>query len=203
MGDTKRTTNPRGRGAALREEILAAVTRLLAARSSGEVTLRSIAREAGIAAPSIYPHFADRDAILDAVVARTFDELAGACSAAADGASSGTQRMHAVCDAYIAFARAHPGSYRILFERSAANLADTPRPYAAGIRAFDLLVDALCRMVADGTSTSTDPVADAQALWAALHGLVTLRPATPAFPWNTEAEIVVRLTTSLAHITPP
>ena len=40
----------------------------------------------GIAAPSIYPHFADRDAIVTAVVARVFDELAEAIKAGAAAA---------------------------------------------------------------------------------------------------------------------
>lgn len=62
-------------------------TRLLVrAASRDAVTLRSIAREAGIAAPSIYHHFADRDAVLDAVVSTTFEQLEAICARACDSA---------------------------------------------------------------------------------------------------------------------
>ena len=59
------------------------------AGSAEAVTLRAVAREVGIAAPSIYPHFADRDAIVTAVVARVFDELAAAIEAGRGGGRAG------------------------------------------------------------------------------------------------------------------
>ena len=198
----KRTINRRGQGSALREEILDAAGRLLAApESRGEVTLRAIAREAGIAAPSIYPHFADRDAVLDAVVSRTFAALQRACVDAAEGAESGATQVRAVCDAYATFVRERPGEYRILFDRSPVNLSEPPRPYPEGIRAFELLIQGLERMVSEGTSTSTDPVRDAQALWASLHGVLTLVPATPGFPWKPLDQILERYTSSLIEAT--
>src|ERR1700721_2366283 len=78
----RRRRNARGQGARLSEEIVAAALTLIDREGSAEaVTLRAVAREIGIAAPSIYPHFADRDAILAAVVARLFDELTDAIKA--------------------------------------------------------------------------------------------------------------------------
>jgi AcrR family transcriptional regulator len=196
----KRAVNRRGQGAGLREEIVEAAARLLGASASREaVTLRAIAREAGIAAPSIYPHFADRDAVLDAVVSRTFAELAQACSSAATGATSGVEEVRAICRAYAAFASNRPGQYQILFQRSPDNLSRTPQPYPEGIRAFELLSGALERMVAEGTSTSTDPTRDAQALWAALHGLATVVPATPGFPWRDATDLLDRLVEALTR----
>ncbi len=189
MVDTprKRTINRRGQGTELRQEILDAAARLLGASTSrGGVTLRAIAREAGIAAPSIYPHFADRDAVLDAVVGRTFDQLRAVVVEAAASTGSGAGQVRAICVAYLDFARRHPGQYRVLFDRVPADVSG--RTYPDGIAAFDLLLRALERSGAEGSSTSRDPVGDAQALWVALHGLATLVPATPAFPWRpTEA----------------
>ena len=71
-----RTRNRRGEGARLREDILAAATALLDELGTEEaVTLRAVARRAGITAPSIYSHFPDRQAILLAVVRDAFTEL--------------------------------------------------------------------------------------------------------------------------------
>src|SRR5271165_5817767 len=75
----KRHRNPRGQGARLTEDIVAGALALIERTGSDEaVTLRAVAREVGIAAPSIYAHFPDRDAIIMAVVLRVFDELTAA-----------------------------------------------------------------------------------------------------------------------------
>lgn len=199
MGARRRAINKRGQGSGLREEILQAASRLLIAAAARDgITLRAIAREAGIAAPSVYPHFADRDAILDAVISRAFAQLAQVCADAADGAASGAGQVRAICRAYAEFAADQPGEYRILFERSPANVSRQPHPYLEGIAAFDLLIRALQRMVAEGASTSSDPRRDAQALWAAIHGLVTLVPATPGFPWRPADDLLDRLIAALS-----
>src|SRR6187402_1454924 len=93
-----RVVNRRGQGERLRDEILDAASRLLATSGSRDaVTLRAVAREAAIAAPSIYPHFPNRDAVLDAVVVRTFDQLAAFCSAAGAQVPPGAARLDAIC----------------------------------------------------------------------------------------------------------
>ena len=165
-----RTINKWGEGQRLREEITQAARRLLGrATSRDAVTLRAIAREAGIAAPSIYKHFSNRDAVLDAVVSSTFDQLESVCENAFHQGVTGGERVRAISRAYVAFAVEHPSEYRILFERSAENRAANPRPYPAGIRAFGYLSDAMEQMTAEGTAASDDPVRAAEALWAALN----------------------------------
>jgi AcrR family transcriptional regulator len=188
---TKRSSNKRGSGGHLREEIVAAAEQLLAASGSSEaVTLRAIARQAGIAAPSIYPHFADRDAILDVVVNRAFETLARTCRDAAVGQSPGVAEIEAIATAYVGFARDHPGRYRILFERSSANIASPPRQYDEGIDAFGLLVEAVGRALLGVPADDQQPMLDAQTLFVALHGIATLPRALPAFRWLDEAALI-------------
>lgn len=194
--------NKRGQGAFLRAEILAATTRLLGGATSRDaITLRAIAREAGIAAPSIYAHFTDREDILDIVVAETFTLLESVCQQAAATADSGIGRIRAIGHAYLDFAAEHRSAYRILFERSAANNGPEPHTYPIGLRAFRSLLDAFTQAAAEASSPGTDPDPDpvraAQALWAALHGLVTVVPATPAFPWIPQHELVDHLIDAL------
>lgn len=197
---SKRATNRRGEGGALRGEILDAATRLLADASAREaVTLRAIAREAGIAAPSIYRHFADRNAILDAVVSQTFVELSRACAAAADGVPAGAHTVEAICRAYLDFAREDPGRYRVIFARSPPDMASPPTAYPDGIAAFALLQRAVEQCDERGTSTAAEVTRDAQCLLAALHGLATLVPATPAFPWIDVDTAVHRLVDALTR----
>ncbi|WP_432840953.1 TetR/AcrR family transcriptional regulator [Dactylosporangium sp. CA-092794] len=200
MKNRQRETNARGQGGRLREEILQAAAGLLERSSRDAVTLRAIARAAGIAAPSIYPHFADRDAILDAVVSRAFETLGEHCAVAAAGAENGAARVRAVAHAYAAFARERPGEYRLLFDRYPGNINPATPEYGSGRRAFQFLVDAIAEAAADGTGASADPMLDAQALWAALHGIHLLVPAMPGFPWRPIDEVVDHTITALAAL---
>jgi AcrR family transcriptional regulator len=180
--------------------------------SAEAVTLRAVAREAGIAAPSIYAHYPDRDAVLMAVVARIFDELTEAIeqghkSAGQDPAG----RLIAGCEAYLAFGLEHPARYGVLFSTQRPAAPDYPKPVMIGpdrrpvpgfgAETFALLVQAIQDCVTAGVSASTDVVADATAVWVALHGTVSLRTALPRFPWPDPAASVRQLVLSLAKVT--
>ena len=184
---TTRQVNRWGQGARLRDELLAAATRLLGrATSRDAVTLRAIARETGVAAPSIYKHFTDRDAVIDAIVAATFQELDEACGEAYRTTAPGPERVRAVSRAYVAYATANPDRYRVLFERSASNQSAAPGPYPTGLHTFQYLTESIAEADAGGDP----PFQQAEALWAALHGLVSLVASTPNFPWTPTAAIV-------------
>lgn len=72
-----RPRNRRGEGDHLRTEILVAVADLLDHGDERTATLRAVARAAGTAAPSIYPHFSDPQVIMLAVVREAFADLTG------------------------------------------------------------------------------------------------------------------------------
>lgn len=201
-----RARNRRGEGNRLREEIVAAAVALLDETGDEHaITLRSVARRVGIAAPSIYPHFPDQPAIMLAVVRGEFAEmensLRGALEAAGDDPR---QRLYAVCEAYLEFARLHPGRYRTMFGG-----LWTPTPGESSVTREDLatlggegmrmIVEALSDCVAAGQATSTDVVSDAVALWLGLHGLAHQRSVAHAFPWP--EDIADRVITALAHLT--
>lgn len=186
-----RRPNRWGEGGKLRDEIIDAATRLLEQTGSDDaVTLRAIARQAGIAAPSIYAHFPDSAAIISTVVGRTFDRFTADLRAVGPDISDPVDRLYALGHGYLRFARDHPELYRILFARTqhvarspAGNPASPPIHEAAGLEAFNILVDAIQACVDAGRSSSTRPVLDAIALWSALHGYSLLRDAVPYFPW--------------------
>ncbi|MFI1222476.1 MULTISPECIES: TetR/AcrR family transcriptional regulator [unclassified Streptomyces] len=201
-----RARNRRGEGGLLREEIVAAAKELLDETGDDRaITLRSVARRVGIAAPSIYPHFPDQPAIMFAVVTQEFAGLAAGLRAAVEEAGdSPRRRLHAVCDAYLAFGRLHPERYRTMFgglwmpdlDGSSVTAGDLA---ALGAESMRILVDALGDCVEAGESTSTDVPADAVALWVGLHGLAHQRAVSPSFPWP--EGIAARVITPLAHLT--
>src|SRR5271154_718496 len=103
-----RVPNRRGEGIKLRGEILDATRTLIEEHGEKAVTLRSVARTAGIGAPSIYAHFSDCDAIVSALVDDAFDELAALVTAANQRESDPVAKLRAACDAYVAFAMDRP-----------------------------------------------------------------------------------------------
>lgn len=201
-----RVRNRRGEGARLRDEIVVAAVGLL--EETGDesaVTLRSVARRVGIAAPSIYRHFPDQPAIMLAVVRDAFADLDEQLRTAMDAVGDEPRaRLTALCHSYLEFALARPGRYRIMFgglwtpDTNASSVTEEDVA-KLGQASMDRLAEALAECVAAGSATSDDPAADAVALWLGLHGLAHQRAVSPAFRWP--PGIADRVITALAHFT--
>jgi AcrR family transcriptional regulator len=208
-----RRRNARGQGVRLADDIVAGALALIDRTGSDEaVTLRAVAREIGIAAPSIYAHFADRDAIVMAVVLRVFDELSEAIEKGTAAAGPDpVRRLVAGCEAYLSYGLDHPARYGVLFAQRGMSPEDYCRPVSVGEDGRPVMefgaescaqrVPALEDGGAAGVSASTDAVADATAVWVALHGAVTLRTALPGFPWPELAAFARQLVLPLAQVT--
>jgi AcrR family transcriptional regulator len=195
---TTRVRNPRGSGTHLREEIVAAAIALIdETNDPGALTLRGIARRAGITAPSIYPHFPDLAAVITAALAASFDELRAAVQAALEGQDDPSRALIAAGLAYVQFGWDHPARYRLMF--AAGGYAPD------AVATFALVEHAIRNCAAAGASTSDDPHTDTWLMWAALHGVATLeKPARTDYqrlgPLNRPAmlETLIRRITRLA-----
>jgi len=166
-----RTRNPRGSGERLREEILlAAIALIEETNDPSALTLRGIARRAGISAPSIYPHFDNLPALIKTVLERSFHELAETVRDAMASQRQPATKLLAAGHAYVQFGWEHKARYRLMFSESgyAENAVET----------FSLVAAAIHSCVDAGVSRSTDPHGDTWTIWAALHGVATLeKPA--------------------------
>src|SRR5918997_2579168 len=120
-GERTRERNPQGEGGRLRDELIAAAGRLLAGDGDLDaLSLRGVAREAGVAAPSVYLHFASKEDLLRAVVGSHFAALQRAIEAGVASGFDPASRLLAGCLAYCRYAVEQPRSYELLF--------NTPRP---------------------------------------------------------------------------
>ncbi|MBB4688064.1 TetR/AcrR family transcriptional regulator [Amycolatopsis jiangsuensis] len=169
----------------LRDGIVAAAGELLdETGDESAVTLRSVARRAGITAPSIYRYFPDPPTILLAVAREAFVELAEETHAALDAAGDDQrQRLFACCHAYLRYADDHPGRYRAMFGGRCAPA--------------EVCTQLLTEVLSDDRAADTGPHADAVALWLGLHGLACQRALAPAYPWP--VGIADRLIVALAR----
>src|SRR3954470_6704851 len=183
-GERSRERSPQGEGARLREELIIAAGRLLAADVDVDaLSLRGVAREAGVAAPSVYLHFVSKDDLLRAVVNAHFTALQGAIETALATAHDPTSRLLAGCLAYCWYAVDHPGSYQLLFNTPGPGVRDPSFAGTSGAAAFQTLADGVAACIEAGVARPGDPFRIATDIWPALHGTVSLRRATTGFPW--------------------
>jgi AcrR family transcriptional regulator len=198
-----RARNRRGEGGRLREELIEAARRLLAAaQQEADVSIRAVTREAGAAPQSFYLQFASLDELLYAVYAVEYEELRQAMARAASQARDPQAQLAAVCTAYCQYAQEQPGRYRALTGvRGQPSHQDWDNRPLPGAPAFAMLHDTVARALAAAGSPA-DPFLAASTLWAALHGLVSLRASRPAFPWPSLADMVAAISAQALH-TPP
>ena len=109
----QRTDGPSGQGR--REQVLRAAERLFARHGYDGVGLREIASEVGIRAPSLFKHFASKQALYNLVLRDLFTNLAATLGAATRGPGDFAERLDDVVAAYIDFVVARPHFPAILF----------------------------------------------------------------------------------------
>ena len=201
-----RTRSARGQGDELREELLDAAETLLAElEDERRVTIRAIVERVGVTPPSLYLHFPDKAALIQAVVERRFAALAEATQAVAgplEAAGDPAAALRAGCRAYLDWARDNPGSYRVLFEVQ----RDTElqrEDGTTGSEAFDQLARRIATCQHAGMADVEAAAADiAAVVWAGLHGLATLTVLRKRFPWPPIDQMLDLLLTGVAGLPP-
>jgi AcrR family transcriptional regulator len=202
MGSVRtRQRNARGEGARLRVEIVEATIRLIDERVD-RLSLSAIAREAGIAQPSIYDHFPGVDSIRTEVIRRCYDDLIERISQAQRGVEDPVERLDVTCVAYLEYGAEFPHRYALLFQAE-RDQAEKRAVGDRGAAALQTLVDGIDACKTASRSTSADPYHDGVAVWSAIHGLTTLRASRPHFPQLHSEEMLRDIVHRLARIGAP
>lgn len=179
---SRRPAARRGQGDKLRGEIMQVTARQLEEFGDARaLSLRAIAREVGVAATSIYLHFDSLEAAIRAVKDQMFEEFGQALVAGLDAAPADPRaRLRALAAAYVEFALARPGTYKVLFSTRLNLRPDPEHGDFYGQGAFGLASDAL-RAARD---SDDDIRLLTTQMWCLMHGIVTLRADHPIFPWQ-------------------
>jgi AcrR family transcriptional regulator len=166
-----RTPGSAASGRDLRQDILDTARALIDEEGVAALSMREVARRAGVTHQAPYHHFGDRESILAELVTQGFDELARRLAAANNLAPSAGKRaaLLASGEAYIGFALSHPGVFRIMFRPDLCDPMRFPDLRQAGARAHAEL-ERLVRIV-HGNRLSA---ALASIYWAYVHGMACL-----------------------------
>jgi len=160
---------------ALREALLLAAEQVLERDGLAGLTLRAVAREAGVSHAAPKHHFGDLTGLVSELAAIGFRQF-GAAMAACDAASSPLERLVARPKAYVAYAQAHPGMYSLMFRTERLDLS-RPSLREAAETSFASLANAIGAMRREpisGDLLTLDQAAAIALAWSMVHGFTML-----------------------------
>lgn len=156
----------------LKTAILDAAESMLSRTSLDAISMRQLAREAGVSSGAPYHHFGDRSGLVAALCQRGFSRLG-------DMLRGGRERdgIRGMIETYLEFARNNQALYQLMFsvEATAGANAEALHPYAGPV--FTLLEEQLAQ-AGNPVSTEADGLT-AISVWCFMHGLASLGPASP------------------------
>ena len=196
---TPRGRNARGQGELLRADIVDAALRLLDELGDDQaLSLRAVAREVGIAATSVYIHFADRDALVLAAMEHCHAGLTAAVNDAESAAADPVAALRARAVLLGAWCRQHPGLYKVLHESTLNRRSDMSFKEEMAERT----TAAIRRCMDAGLAPRDDAQTVSLDLRTAVHGAVSMRVNQPELPWPPLQDQVDRFLTKLVGVPP-
>ncbi|WP_394763566.1 TetR/AcrR family transcriptional regulator [Phenylobacterium sp.] len=157
----------------LRRALIDAASRVLEAEGPSALSLRAVAREAGVSPAAPYHHFKDKGELLEAVAHEGWDLLDAALAKAKAEASSPAQAISELGVAYVCFARNNPALYRVMYD-TARDREDLPdQMKIEGDGAYCKVRDTLIEAGADPKDTLDIELATTAA-WCSGHGLAEM-----------------------------
>lgn len=176
----QRQRSPRGEGESLRQDLLAAAAELIATHDSIEsISLRSVARTAGVSPTAVYRHFDDHLDLMQQAVEYCWENFRTAIQAGSESSEDPFEAFHNTGLRYVDFAMEHRGQYRVLF----SNRVEVGTVTSTASDAFDILVD-LIAAVLEANGDDRDPVFVAMQTHTWIHGIVDLVGGHPDMVWH-------------------
>jgi AcrR family transcriptional regulator len=161
---------------ALHDALLEAAERVLERDGLAGLTLRAVAREAGVSHAAPTHHFGDLTGLLSELAAIGFQQFNTAMELAGSGGSSPIEKALARAKAYVGYAQAHPGMYGLMFRTERIDMK-RPSLHAAASAAFAGLAGAVGAGRHEHISEHAFSLEQAAAIaraWSLVHGFTTL-----------------------------
>lgn len=158
----------------LRPALLELAQRQLEALGPDKLSLRALAREAGVSQTAPYRHFADKGALLAALAGRGHQALRDCTRLACDGCEQAAERIVRAGLAYIHFAQQNPALYKLMFGPVIDDPLVYPELREAGRDSFDVILGIVQQGLAEGSFTPERADLIAMSCWSMVHGIASL-----------------------------
>lgn len=170
------TENNEKQNGDLRRLILDTTRHLLVQEGYQNLSMRKIARAIDYSATSIYLHFDSKDALLHALIDEGMRRLYGVLKQTAHAyPDAPVVRLEALCRQFIRFGLENPEYYEIMFLLHPERMERyPPEKYRRARRNLDVIAETLSEGSEQGDFAVDDPRVAASAIWASLHGAVSL-----------------------------
>src|SRR5215475_2999786 len=153
----------------LRQALVQAALREAEQGGPEAISIKALAKDLGVSQPAPYRHFADREALLQAVTAEAFRQF-NAIMRAAVGKPSKRSKLSRFAQAALEFGLKRNGIYRLMFaSRTMACAEENSELHIAAHEALELLIDSF-----EAPAVGLLRERHALQVWAALHGVITL-----------------------------
>ena len=157
----------------LRQKVLDASLDLIEEGGLDGLSMREVARKAGVSHQAPYHYFGDREAILAALASEGFSKLGRLLGRAASRSDlEPAEAVEAMGRAYVEFALRNPAYFQAMFRADAVSLDRYPEARKREDEAFGKLVEGIGYAFADQPAEARQAIAVAS--WAMVHGLATL-----------------------------
>ena len=150
--------------------VLDSALEIISTEGPEAVSMREVARRAGVSHQAPYHHFTDRSGIFAAIAAEGFDTLAAAFRPVL---ADDTHPARRCFEAYVRVAMEHPGHFRVMFRADLNGIADHPGTEAAAESAFNELLKMVDRTIGR-PAAAEESFTWATLMWSAAHGFATL-----------------------------
>jgi AcrR family transcriptional regulator len=159
----------------LKNALIQAGIEILAQEGVGGLTLRKVAKKAGVSHAAPYAHFADKQALIAAISTEGFNRLyAQIEEAVQQHAGDPLRQLVEVAWAYVQFARRDPAHFKITLSGVLEKEKDYPACVEISQRSFQQVVQLVETCQAAGVLKPGPSDLMAASLWSAVHGFTAL-----------------------------
>ncbi|WP_414953662.1 TetR/AcrR family transcriptional regulator [Caballeronia eucalypticola] len=158
----------------LREEMLQRGLALLELRGAADLSLREVARLAGVSQTAPTHHFGDKDGLLAAIATEGFHQLMGERLAALKDGMTKERRLRVIMRVYVEFALQHPELFHLMFGPRISDKQKHRELMEVSARSFEFLNNTIAEFMSDHSKDGRPPRFSAIAVWSGMHGLATL-----------------------------
>ena len=176
----------------LRSLILSAARELFVEEGYRNVSMRKIARKIGYSATTIYLYFKNKGELVNCLAEEMLEKLVKVFQDVQGENLDPVARLKKMGEAYVRLATEDPNGYRVAFMME-TDLWSKPEDYlkegSQGLTFYQMILNAVEACVKCREPRREEVEAAAQAVFAAVHGLVALWLTYPAFPWASRQQL--------------